>query len=244
MNVFDLSGKTILVTGASSGLGRQTAITISNYGARVCTTGRNRERLDQTFRALSGSGHLQVLADLTVQEELEQLVKGLPQLNGVVYSTGISDIVPTKFITGNDIEKNFSIGFNASVLLTSALQKHKKLTNGSCSLVFISTISTKYPFVGGAMYISARAALEGYARVLMLELVGKGIRVNCVSPGFVKGPLLESTQEQISKEKVEMIRERQPLGLGEPEDVANVILFFLSDASKWVTGTNLILGGG
>ncbi len=244
MNAFDLTGKTILVTGASSGLGRQTAITISRYGATVCITGRNRERLDRTFQELAGSGHQQIIADLTMAQEIEHLAEALPGLNGVVYSTGISDLVPTKFISDKDIEKNFSIGFNASVLLTSALQKKKRLTGGNCSLVFISTISTKYPFVGGAMYISARAALEGYARVLMLELVGKGIRVNCVSPGFVNGPLLESTQEQISKEKVEMIRERQPLGLGEPEDVANVILFYLSDASKWVTGTNLILGGG
>lgn len=244
MTPFDLTGKTILVTGASSGLGRQTAITISRYGARLCITGRNRERLNDTFLQLSGEGHHQIIADLVKQEEIDNLVSNLPELNGVVYSTGISDVLPTRFISEKDIEKNFSVGFNASVLLTSALQRKKRLVSNQCSLVFVSSISTRYPFVGGGLYISAKAALEGYARVLMLEMVGKGIRVNCVAPGFVKGPLLDATQEKISRETVEKIKERQPLGLGEPEDVANVILFFLSDASKWVTGANLILGGG
>lgn len=244
MNPFDLTGKTILVTGASSGLGRQTAVSASRMGATLCITGRNPERLGETFNGLEGKGHTQIAADLTVPEDRDRLVASLPCLNGVVYSTGISDLVPARFITEQDIRKHFSIGFEAGVLLTSGLLKHKKLISQACSLVFISTISTRYPFVGGALYVSARAALEGYARVLTVELAGKGIRVNCVAPGFVKGPMLEATQEQISKETVEKIRERQPLGLGEPEDVANVILFYLSDASSWVTGSNLILGGG
>lgn len=243
MEQFSLKGKTILVTGASSGLGRQTAISASQSGAVVMLTGRDTGRLQQTFEMLEGEGHKILNADLTIQSDIDALAAALPELNGVVYSTGISDLSPARFITAATIEKTFSISFNASVLLTSALLAKKRIAKKG-SLVFISSISTRYPFVGGAMYISAKAAIEAYARVLALELSSKGIRVNCVAPAFVKTPMLDQTAANYSQDAVNMIEARQILGLGEPEDVANSIIFFLSDASKWVSATNLILGGG
>lgn len=244
MNPFSLEGKTILVTGASSGLGRQTAISASQMGAHVIITGRNADRLQATFEKLQGEGHSQLLADLTIQSEIDRLVASLPVLNGVVFSTGVSDLSPARFITEATISKTFSISFNAAVLLTAALLGKKHIARSNGSLVYISSISTRYPFVGGAMYISARAALEAYARVLALELAPKGIRVNCVAPAFVKTPMLDQTAENYSKEAVNMIEARQILGLGDPEDVANTIIYYLSDASKWVSATSLILGGG
>ncbi|KAF0199403.1 MAG: 3-oxoacyl-ACP reductase [Bacteroidetes bacterium] len=244
MNAFDLTGKTILVTGASSGLGRQTAITASEYGAKLVITGRNPERLGETFHLLKGEGHQQVPADLTVQSDIDQLVASLPVLNGVVHSTGISDLSPARFITSETITKTFRISFDASVLLSAGLLGKKKLAKGHSSIVFISSISTRYPFVGGAMYISAKAALEAYARVLALELAPKGIRVNCVAPAFVRTPMLDETAANYSQEAVNMIEARQILGLGDPEDVANSIVYYLSDASKWVSATSLVLGGG
>lgn len=247
-NLFSLTGKTILVTGASSGLGKQTALTVSRHGAQVVITGRNPEKLHETFEHLdpgtADAGHQQVVADLTLPSAIDELTNRMPMLNGVVFSVGISDILPTKFLTGKEIEKSFSTNFNSAVLLMAALQKKKKLQNQRCSIVFISSISTRYPFVGGAMYISSKAALEAFARILGMELSPKGIRVNCVSPGFVRGPMLDQSQEQLSGEIIAKIEERQPLGIGEPEDVANTIVFFLSDASRWITGTNLFLGGG
>ncbi|MDO9510306.1 MAG: SDR family oxidoreductase [Bacteroidales bacterium] len=244
MNAFDLHGKTILVTGASSGLGRQTAISASQYGARIIITGRNQQRLQETFGLLSGENHLAIPADLTLSNDIDNLVQALPVLNGVVYSTGISEIKPARFIAADDIEKNFSIGFNAPVLLTTQLLRKKKLLAGECSLLFISSISIKYPFVGGGMYISVKAALENYARVLALELAPKRIRVNCIAPAFVKGSMLDQTLESTNQDTIDQIEARQPLGLGEAEDVANTIVYYLSNASKWVTGTSLILGGG
>jgi len=245
---FSLRGKTILITGASSGLGKQTALAAGSRGARVIITGRNPEKLDETFRLLGKAkgveGHQQVAADLTLSCEMEELTNLVPLLNGVVFSVGVSGLLPTRFITEREIGQQFNTGFNSAVLLMTALQKKKKLQSHHTSIVFISSISTRHPFVGGAMYISAKAALEAYARVLALELAPKGIRVNTVSPGFVRGPMLDQTQERFSAETVAKIEERQPLGIGEPEDVANAILFFLSDASKWITGTNLSLGGG
>ncbi len=244
MNAFDLTGKTVLVTGASSGLGRQTAITASEYGARVVITGRNATRLEETFLSLKGEGHQQILADLTIQADIDRLVTALPILDGVVHSTGISELSPARFITGEIIAKTFRISFDASILLTAGILGKKKLAKGSSSIVFISSISTRYPFVGGAMYISAKAALEAYARVLALELASRGTRVNCVAPAFVRTPMLDETAENFSQEAVDKIEQRQLMGLGDPVDVANTIVFYLADASKWVSGTNLILGGG
>ncbi len=244
MNAFDLKGKTVLVTGASSGLGRQTAITASEYGAGVIITGRDAARLGETYKLLSGDGHMQVLADLTIQDDIDRLVAEIPVINGLVHSTGISDLSPARFITRETISKTFRISFDASVLLTAGILGKKKLAKGSSSIVFISSISTRYPFVGGAMYISAKAALEAYARVLALELASRGTRVNCIAPAFVRTPMLDQTAGNFSQEAVDKIEERQLLGLGDPEDVANTIVFYLADASKWVSGTNLILGGG
>jgi len=244
MSIFDLTGKTILITGASSGLGQQCAITASRQGATLIITGRNPDRLNETLQKLSGDGHRLITADLTFENDIAGLVDQLPVLNGVVYSTGISDLSPARFIKEAEISKTFNISFNASVLLTSQLLAKKKLEKNNCSLVFISTISTRYPFVGGAMYISAKAALESYARVLALELAPRGIRSNSISPAFVKTPMLDNTAEKYSDEAVRKIEAQQLLGLGEPEDVANPVVFFLSDAAKWITASNLILGGG
>jgi len=244
MNAFDLKGKTVLVTGASSGLGKQTAITASEYGARVMITGRNAARLEETYQSLRGEGHLQFLADLTIQADIDRLVAGLPMLDGLVHSTGISELAPARYITEAVISRTFRISFDAAVLLTAGILGKKKMAKGNSSIVFISSISTRHPFVGGAMYISAKAALEAYARVLALELASRGTRVNCIAPAFVRTPMLDETAENFSHEVVDKIEQRQLLGLGDPVDVANTIVFYLADASKWVSGTNLILGGG
>ncbi len=243
MNSFSLIGKTILVTGASSGLGRQLAVSASAAGATLIITGRDSARLNATFLALEGKGHRQVLADLTDDGELSSLVDNLPKLNGVFFSLGVSTVLPAGFITKEKLRQDFAVNFEAPVMLTTALLKAKKLTNKNCSLLYMSTISTVYPFVGGAMYVSARAALEGYTRVLAVELAPKGIRVNCLRAGFVRTPMLEQTA-RLSQEAVLKIDKQQPLGIGEPEDVANTAIYYFSEASKWVTGTNLILGGG
>ncbi len=244
MSPFELNGKTILVTGASSGLGKQTAITASRYGAKVIITGRNAVRLDETFRSLLGEGHMQILADLTIQADIDRLVAGIPQIHGLVHSTGISDMTPASYITSDTIAKTFRISFDAIVLLTSGVLRKKKLVKNNSAIVFISSISTRYPFTGGAMYVSAKAAIEGYSRVLAKELAPRGTRVNCIAPALVRTPMMNETAENYSQEVITQIEERQLLGLGNPDDVANSIVFFLSDASKWITAGHLILGGG
>jgi NAD(P)-dependent dehydrogenase (short-subunit alcohol dehydrogenase family) len=242
-NPFQLSGKTILVTGASSGIGKESAIAISKSGGTVIITGRNRERLDETFSKLEGSGHSSFIADLNENEQLSQLVEHLPILDGIVFSAGITGHLPAKFILEDDISAFFNTNYKAPVLLSGRILKKKKLNPGS-SIVFLSSIATKYPYYGGALYGSTKAAIEVYSKVLAIEYASKGIRSNCISPSFVKTPMVDGAAETISNEVMEKFEKMMPLGFGEPMDVANAVLYLLSDASKWVTGSNLVLGGG
>ncbi len=240
---FNLSEKKILITGASSGIGKQTAIAISEYGGNVFITAREQKRLNETFKQLKGNNHQSFTADLTDEKQIHNLIENLPELNGVVYCAGITCHIPAKFIRSQDISQIFKINYEAPVLLSGKLLSKKRLKNNS-SIVFLSSIATKHPYFGGALYGSTKSAIEAYSKVLALELAPKGIRSNCISPTFVKTPMVDDTEKTISKETLQKIEKMHPLGFGEPSDVANAIVFFLSDASRWITGANLILGGG
>jgi NAD(P)-dependent dehydrogenase (short-subunit alcohol dehydrogenase family) len=253
MNEFQLNGKTILITGASSGIGKEAALLLSEYGASVIITGRDKERLEETFQQLSphplslraerSNLHSSCPADLTVEAEMDALIADLPPLNGIVHCAGIVGPLPSKFITREEIDKMFSINYNVPVNLTSKILRKKKLLDNA-SLVFMSTIATKNPYFGGALYSSSKAALEAYSKTLALELMPRGIRSNCLLAGLVDTPMIVSPAEKgMQEEALGRYLQRYPLGIGSPKDVAATILFFLSDASKWITGTNLILGG-
>lgn len=243
MNSFDLSGKTILITGASSGIGKEAANTISNHNANVIITGRNEQRLKESLEILKDAKHISITADLTDPEQRESLAEQTPEINGLVHCAGITTHMPAKFLRQQDIDETFTINYNVPVLLTSLLLKKKKILNNS-SIVFLSSIATKYPYFGGTLYSSTKSAIEAYSRVLALELASKKIRSNCLSPSFVKTPMVDGAEKTISKEVLDKFEKMMPLGFGEPEDVANAIVFFLSDASKWITGANLLMGGG
>lgn len=250
MDEFSLTGKTILITGASSGIGRQAAILASGYGAALIINGRDRQRLQETFDLLDLQGdsssvtrHRLQVTDLTVESELDLLVAGLPELNGIVHCAGIVGPLPAKFITQADIDRMFGINYHVPVNLTGKLLRKKKLAQGA-SILFMSTIATKNPYFGGALYSGSKAALEAYSKTLALELAAKGIRSNCIMAGLVDTPMIENPSEKkMQEEALDRYLKRYPLGIGKPEDVASAILFFLSDASKWITGTSLILGG-
>lgn len=243
LSTFSLSGKTILVTGATSGIGREAAIAVSQAGGTAIITGRNPERMKETFDMLSGQNHRMANADLTNADEIACLVDELPELDGIVHSAGITGHIPAKFIGTDDIAAFFRINYEAPVLLTARILRMKKLRK-SASVVFLSSMATKYPYFGGALYSSTKAALEAYSRVLALELAPKGIRSNCISPSFVTTPMVKGAGETISKEVLEKFEKMMPLGFGQPIDVANAIIYLLADASKWVTGGNIALGGG
>jgi len=240
---FSLKGKTILITGASSGIGKQAAIDLSKAGATLVITGRDEVRLTETLQSLQNSGHTQFIADLLNFDALTHLAENLPILNGIVHSAGVTSHMPAKFISASDIHEVLQINYMAPVLLTSALLKKKKIANNA-SLVFLSSITTKYPYYGGALYGSSKAAIEAYSKVLSIELAAKGIRSNCISPSFVRTPMVADAGKTISNEVLEKFEKMMPLGFGEPADVSNTILYLLSDASKWITGSNMVIGGG
>lgn len=237
-----LSNKTVLVSGASSGIGRQTCIAISEAGGRVVATGRDTDRLSQTMNDLTGTGHLSFAADLTEETQIADLIAQMPNLNGVVHCAGIVKPFPVKFIGKKQIDEVFGINYTAAVLLTAQLLRKRKLAEGS-SLVFISSISARHPYTGGGLYVSSKAALEAFSRTVALEMASKGMRSNCLSPALVKTPIFEQTQTA-SAELIAKHEREYPLGLGMPKDIANAVVFLLSDVSRWITGTNLPMDGG
>lgn len=239
-----LEGKHILVTGASAGIGRQTAIDASSEGAQLTISGRNEAELEKTLKSLKGTGHSLIVADLTKEEEIKKTATALNALDGIVHCAGIVKPVPAKFINAKQIEEVFSINFNSVVLLNALLLQQKKIKDNS-SMVLISTISTHHPYFGGGIYIASKAALEGYGKTLALELSSKKIRVNILQPALVKTAIYQSTIETaFSEEEMKKYEKNYPLGLGEAEDVSNAACFLLSDKSKWITGNCIPMDGG
>ncbi|MDP1621754.1 MAG: SDR family oxidoreductase [Bacteroidales bacterium] len=250
MDEFSLSGKTILVTGASSGIGRQAAILAAKHGATLVITGRDSKRLQETLDQLVEERdaspvtcHLSRVTELTIESEMDDLVSSLPVLDGIVHCAGIVGPLPVKFITQADIDRMFGINYHVPVNLTGKILRKKKLSDGA-SILFMSTIATRNPYFGGALYSGSKAALEAYSKTLALEMVAKGIRSNCIMAGLVDTPMIENPSEKnMQEEALERYLKRYPLGIGNPKDVANAVVFFMSDASKWITGTSLIMGG-
>jgi len=239
---YSLEGKTIFITGASSGIGAQAAISTGEAGARLIITGRDEKRLNDTLHGIKGKDHKSYTSDLTDESHINDLVDKLPELDGIVHCAGITSHLPVQFVNSKSLTEVFGINFVAPVLLTSRSLKKKKIRDNS-SIVFLSSISTEHPYFGGSLYVSTKSALEGYSKVLAMELSSRRIRSNCLSPGIVRTPMVDKTEETISKETLKKYEDMSLLGTGKPADVADVILFFLSDASRWITGTNLELGG-
>ncbi|MFC2107378.1 SDR family NAD(P)-dependent oxidoreductase [Bacteroidota bacterium] len=240
-NSFSLEGKTILVTGASSGLGACTAIECSKAGARLIITGRNIERLNETFIKLQGQGHSQFSFDLVKKENILKISSVLPSLDGLALCAGITKTIPVKFISYNDIDEIFQTNLFSSIQLIQKLLKNKKINKGG-SIAFISSISTIYADKGNSLYAASKGAINAFSNVLALELASRNITSNCIQPGFVPSRILDAgliTEEQILEEK-----KRYPLGFGEPIDIANGMIYLLSDAAKWVTGSVLTIDGG
>lgn len=246
INPFSLEGKTILVTGSSSGIGRGIAIECSKMGAKVILNGRNVDRLNETFELLEGEGHVVLPADISKQEEIDRIVVEVPTLDGVVLCAGIPQVCPVKHFKRADIEDIFRVNSVAPIMITSGLLKKKKIRKGS-SVVLIESISGVYVGTkGDVSYNASKAALNGFLKGSALELAAQGIRINAINPGLVPTNILNLTNEMFAESHhTDIMVNSYPLKrYGTPEDIAYGAIYLLSDASSWVTGTNLVIDGG
>jgi NAD(P)-dependent dehydrogenase (short-subunit alcohol dehydrogenase family) len=242
MSPFNLTGKKILVTGASSGIGQAIAVACSRMGAMVVITGRNQSRLESTLAQMSSGEHLIVAAELTESENRESLVAKLPKLDGIVHCAGVGSRVPCKSLDQNSIDSVMKPNFEAPVLLQAAVLSQKKINKGA-SIVFIASRAALCPSMGNAVYSASKGAIMSYAKCLALELSSKQIRVNCICPAMIWTDLI--LRDGLSKEEMEVAQLKYPLKrFGQPGDVANLALYLLSDASSWMTGSNIDLSGG
>ena len=246
INPFSLEGKTILVTGSSSGIGRGIAIECSKMGAKVILNGRNVDRLKETLDMMEGEGHQVMAADISSQEEIDQLVADVPTLDGCVLCAGIPQVCPVKHFKRNDIEDILSVNTVAPIMITSGLLKKKKIHKGS-SVVLIESISGVFVGTkGDVSYNASKGALNGFLKGSALELAAQGIRINAINPGLVPTNILNLTNEMFAESHhTDIMVDSYPMKrYGTPEDIAYGAIYLLSDASSWVTGTNLVIDGG
>jgi NAD(P)-dependent dehydrogenase (short-subunit alcohol dehydrogenase family) len=243
LNPFSLNGKKILVTGASSGIGKATAIECSKLGASLILTGRDKNRLNETFSLLAGEDHKVIVTDILIESEIFKLVESIPEIDGLVNAAGLVKTLPFQFINRDDLSIIFETNFYGPVNLTQKILKARKFLKGS-SIVFISSIDgpvIAHP--GNSMYSASKGAVSAIVKNMAIDLAIKNIRVNCVLPGMTETPMINL--DLLSSEQIEDDKKRYPLKrYGKPEEIAYSVIYLLSDASSWVTGLNLIIDGG
>lgn len=246
-NPFSLKGKTILVTGASSGIGRQCAIDCSKMGAKVILVARNEERLAQTLSQMEGEGHNFYCYDLSELGGIKDLVSAVVaekgKLDGFIHAAGIEMTKPIKLLTPEDYEQVYKVNALSGFEFVRHISSVKNLNKGG-SIVLIASITAIIGRGSVAAYAASKGAMVSATRTFSLEFAQREIRVNCVSPGTVLTPLMQNYLDTLDVEAYKKRIDGFPLGLGETTDISNACIYLLSDASRWVTGQNLIVDGG
>lgn len=241
-NIFSLFGKSILITGAASGIGRCVAVEASKLGASLTLVDINEEMLKETFSMLDEGCHSIEVKDLTNSNSRLELTNCVPKLDGVVHCAGVGFTLPFKFCGEKELGRIMDINFFSPTYLTQNLIKNKKINN-NCSIVYMASIDgTVTGHIGNSCYSASKGAIMGSVRAQALELASRGIRVNCVSPARVNTPLLK--RDNISKEQVDYNKQLYPMKrYADPIEIAGYILYLLSDVSRYTSGSNLIIDG-
>ncbi len=249
-NPFSLEGKNIIVTGASSGIGRQCAIDCSKAGARVIAIARNKERLEETLSMMDGEGHRYYSYDLSnthgIADLVSTIVSECGKIGGMIYAAGIEKTLPFKLLKTEDYSELFNVNTISALEMAKSVSSVKSFSKSETggSIVLIASITASIARNGTAAYTASKGAMVSASRVLASELAARKIRVNCISPGTILTPLMQNYLDQLSEEDYKKRISGFPLGLGETTDVSNACIFLLSDASRWITGQNIIIDGG
>jgi NAD(P)-dependent dehydrogenase (short-subunit alcohol dehydrogenase family) len=248
-NPFSLENKTILITGASSGIGRSCAVECSKAGAIVYAFGRNSKRLNETISVLKNPAmHKAVEVELTdydsVEECMKQLEKDDVRFNGAIHSAGISVTLPLRAFSPEKIDEYVSVNVTAAINLCKWITRRKMLPESGSSIVFLSSVMGSVGESGKFIYGLTKGAIDAATRSLAVELASKNIRINSIAPGVVETPMSKKSVYSRTEETASRIENLHPLGLGKPEDVAYAAIYLLSEASRWVTGTSLVVDGG
>jgi NAD(P)-dependent dehydrogenase (short-subunit alcohol dehydrogenase family) len=244
-NPLDLSGQTIVVTGASSGIGRATAVLLSGLGARVVLNGRNVSRLEMTAAQIHTDCSRIAPFDLAQLREipgwLEGLVNDVGPLSALVHSAGTAPIVPVRHLTPEHLHELMDVNFHAAAILTKEFSR-KRMHQPNSSIVLVASAAASCGAAGRAAYSASKGALVAFARSAAIELAPQKIRVNCVSPAFVDTEMHDGvyTKEELER----LVAATEPLGLGSARDVANAIAFLVAQTGRWITGSVLAVDGG
>ncbi len=248
INPMDLTGKKIIVTGASSGIGKGIAIYLSRLGANLIILGRNEDTLKETKDVLESGKHEYFIVDLNNPGEIEGVMKKAchdgEKLNGIVYSAGISRTIPLQYVKQSDLQDIMTVNFFSFIEMAKHFSKRKYNDNGG-SIVAISSISGKVGAKGLAAYCASKGAMDSAIRAMALDLASKNIRINSIAPGMIDTPIYEGLKDIVNNKDFETeLFKRQVLGVGTPEDIAHAAAFLLSDSSRFVTGTSIAVDGG
>lgn len=238
-SIYSLKGKTILVTGASSGIGKQIALRCSESEGLTIITGRDEIRLGQVYQALHGEKKLQFICDLSDEQEIATLVAKLPQLDGIVLCAGMVKTTPVKHNSRTNVEEVFKTNTFSNITLIQYLLRQNKIKKGA-AIVFISSVASLKPYKGNSLYSASKGAINSFAKVMALEYGAKQIRVNCIHPGIIRTKQVSNFSEEDMAKQEAMI----PLGFGTPDDIAYGCIYLMSDAGRWITGIDLVIDGG
>lgn len=238
-----LNNKNILITGASSGIGRQLAIDLSKQGSNLLIIGRNEDNLNETAGLCSNPQKVTCFVkDLGAEDFISEFSQKFDwNFDGVVFNAGMVKLNPVAFIKKEEIDTFFDVNVKCNMLISQFLLR-RKLLNAGASIVFVSSIATKKPTMGNSVYNASKGAMNSFAHSLALEVAAKKIRVNSVLPGFVETNILGRTR---TEDEIKKHLSEYPLGrFGNPKDVSNLICFLLSDSASWITGSQIPIDGG